>query len=140
MNPTALGDQIDAATRDTWAAAARMATAGRYTLQWCRPGPFVRELAADLDERARTGRLQMCEHAKSPTTVIFAAWDRRAVCAGCAQTRAKAIRGTREDKTCDRCRRVGPSLLTTTTVPLGPVLLLFGLCRRCMRAEGRVAA
>jgi hypothetical protein len=137
-HPTALADQIGAATRD----ARRVLTNAARIL----PGAIIdttasawlAEQADTLRAALRDGTARACQHlGPSPMLAHAAVWaPGRLVCSGCIA----ALRPTpAEDATCDRCRRHARRLHAGAT-SFGPVILAYGLCRSCAKATGLTSA
>ena len=118
------------------------------------PGPILRRLIDRLRHRAMAGQLTLCPHLSytAPAPAIWCAWaPGRLRCASCAHTAQPRIRGTAEDRRCDHCRRVVPTIhadmaqLPAIVVDLPPwparcvppVTLMFGLCPSCQQDDRR---
>lgn len=148
----ALLDQADAASAP---AHAILAEAGRREggpIRHVTPGPVLQALIHRMQDRALTGQLTLCPHLSytAPAPAVWTAWaPGRIRCAPCAAVTAKRIRGTREDRRCDHCRKVVPAIhqcmaqLPPVVVDLPPypprcvppVSVMFGLCPACQAAD-----
>lgn len=75
---------------------------------------------------------------KSATPLIAPLWDRAVWCSTCAPASRPPI-GSIADRTCDRCGHVCAVTLGDKIYPAavlaGMVLVVFGLCRDCLRRE-----
>ncbi|EFC86144.1 hypothetical protein [Parafrankia sp. EUN1f] len=135
MNPTALADQLTAAARDARRHLDTIAAAGHGTVHpttdptgWL-VGQILRTVAALTSPTARA-----CRHVTAAPRVLHAAvWAPGiVVCPACVRHLAPA---PGEDNRCDRCRRT-VAQLHPSTVALGPLLIGYGLCRRCQHTAG----
>lgn len=149
---TALLDQADAATTHATAIMATVAKLDGGQVRHVTPGPVFQVLIDRMRQRALTGQLTLCPHLSytSPSPAFWCAWaPGRLRCPACAHAVQKRIRGTREDRRCDHCRAVGPTIhpdmaqLPAIVIDLPPwrpgcvppVTLLFGLCPACQRTD-----
>jgi hypothetical protein len=116
------------------------------------PGPILSALIGRLRQRAITAQLTFCPHLSytAPAPAIWCAWaPGRLRCTSCAHTAQQRIKGTAEDRRCDHCRRVVPTIhadmaqLPAIVVDLPPwpakcvppVTLMFGLCPACQATD-----
>jgi hypothetical protein len=151
---TALLDQAAAATAEGEKILAVLAAMDGTPVRHTRPGPMFGAIIGRFRNRALAGQLTLCPHLSwtAPAPAFWCAWaPGRLRCATCAQATHKRIRGTREDRRCDRCRRVVqrihadtvqlPSVVVDLPSPkcIPPVMVMFGLCPACQHAE-RTAA
>lgn len=159
MRPStiALVDQAAAANRQAHNLIHGMAAATGSTLHTV-PGPITRSILGRLQQRGRTGQLTLCAHLSydAPALAFWLAWaPGRLRCVDCASAVAKRIRGTREDRRCDHCKRYTPKIhaasghLPSVVVDLGgmtpakavpPITMLYGLCPTCQRFDAEGAA
>jgi hypothetical protein len=148
----ALLDQADAATTDAARILAFFGAIDSTPIRHTIPGPIMAALIRRLQQRAISGQLTLCPHLSytAPEPAFWCAWaPGRLRCAACAEAAHKRIRGTREDRCCDHCRRTAPSIhadmcqLPAIVVDLPPwaakcvppVTLMFGLCPACQQAD-----
>lgn len=153
---TALLDQADAATAQAGRIMSVLAAAEGTPVRHVEPGPVFKVIIRRLQERAVAGQLTLCPHLSytAPAPAFWCAWaPGRLRCAACAHTSNVRIRGTREDRRCDHCRRVGDTIhadmaqLPAIVVDLPPwqpgcvppVTLMFGLCPDCQRDDHEAA-
>jgi hypothetical protein len=151
---TALLDQADAASTQAAKILHLLAALDGTPVQHTQPGPIAASLIHRLRTRALAGQLTLCAHLSytAPEPAFWPAWaPGRLRCATCAQAAHKRIRGTREDRRCDHCRRVVPRIhadavqLAAVVVDLPspkcipPVTVMFGLCPHCQQADQREA-
>lgn len=149
---TALADQAHAASTSAHAA---MAEAGRRAgtpIRYTEPGTIIKALIISMQARGITGQLTLCPHLSygAPEPAFWCAWaPGRLRCAWCAQSTATRIRGTREDRRCDHCRKTGrvihsdmaqlpPVVVDLPPYPpkcVPPVTLMFGLCPACQATD-----
>ena len=149
---TALLDQADAASLDAHATMATIAALDGNPIRHAIPGPVIRKLIDRMQGRALDGQLTLCPHLSytAPEPSFWCAWaPGRLRCSACAQATHARMRGTTEDRRCDHCRRVVPTIhsdmaqLPAIVVDLPPwpakcvppVTLMFGLCPRCQQAD-----
>jgi hypothetical protein len=131
-HPGALGDQIDAATRDARRLLARLADAGPGHMTAVTGGWLAEQGTVALAALRANGRT--CAHlGPAPRVVHAAVWaPGLAVCTACVQ----ALQPTpAEDATCDRCHRHARRL-SAGAVAFGPLILAYGLCRSCATTTG----
>lgn len=153
---TALLDQADAAGRHSLAIMHAAAHHERTRVRYTQPGPVttavLRRMHRKLLAQALAGHPILCPHL-SFTAPAAAAWVAHAPgklrCTDCARAAAERINGTREDRTCDHCRKVVPRIhacavqLPALVVDLPglpavaspPALVHYGLCPRCKTDE-----
>ncbi|MFC7382854.1 hypothetical protein [Sphaerisporangium rhizosphaerae] len=154
MNPaaTALTDQAEAAAMHSLTALATIAPTVNGTIGARLPGPISLRFLARLEAGLLGGAIGFCDHlsATAPRPAFWSPWAagkvRCAPCAGRAYTR---IKGTTEDRRCDRCRRrmtVTNSLAwqlpaVVLTLPGGaaraipPMQVHLGLCSACRHVD-----
>lgn len=99
-----------------------------------------------LSQMSFSGQVTGCPHLRptSPQPQFWAAWKPgRIRCAGCLGLAAVAIKGTAEDRRCDHCQRIVPTIyscqmllpgyvLPDLLLSSGPTLITFGLCPPCV--------
>jgi hypothetical protein len=117
------------------------------------PGPVYAALVARMRQRGIAGQLSLCPDLSysAPEPAFWCAWaPGRLRCAACAAATQRRIRGTIEDRRCDNCRRIVPTIhadmvqlpavvVDPATGPakcVPPVTLMFGLCPPCQQADG----
>ena len=149
---SALLDQADAASAHAACMLAIFCAADDTPIQHTIPGPIFAALIHRLQHRANTCQVTLCPHFSytAPAPSFWCAWaPGRLRCAGCAQATHQRIRGTAEDRRCDHCRRVVPTIhpdmaqLPAIVVDLPPwpaacvppVTLMFGLCPTCQETD-----
>jgi hypothetical protein len=149
---TALLDQADAASVHAAAALRLVAMLDGTPVRNREPGPVIKTLIARMQTRGRTGQLTLCPHLTytSPAPAFWCAWaPGRLRCPACAQAANTRIRGTAEDRRCDHCRHVVPTIhpdmahLPPVVVDLEPyparcippITLQFGLCPACQQKD-----
>lgn len=95
--------------------------------------PWLVDRITDMATHFVTG-MRRCPHLKGPSVAIYYVWEpgvlRCPACAG-ARTRLSLV----DDGTCDRCQRYAHTV-TPGVVAVGPILLHYGLCRRCATETG----
>jgi hypothetical protein len=132
-HPTALADQLQAASTDAHGRILRAGTLPQLRLTH-RPN-IPAWLTEAFDRHALTllaGQGQVCAHVGSTPRVVCAfAWiPGLLVCPAC---RTLATPNPTEDATCDRCRRhcrrIWPGI-----AQVGPILFGYGLCQHCHSA------
>jgi len=150
---TALLDQADAASASAHATMTAVAARDGTPVRHAIPGPVMQALIARMQDRGRAGQLTLCPHLSyaSPAPAVWCAWaPGRVRCASCAAAASVRIRGTREDRTCDHCRKTVPKIhadmvqLPPVVVDLPPwpprcippIALMAGLCPACQRTDG----
>ncbi len=149
---TALLDQADAGSADAARIMAAISAIEGTPVQHTMPGPILSALVGRLRQRAITGQLTLCPHLSytAPSPAMWCVWaPGRLRCASCAHTAHQRIKGTAEDRRCDHCRRVVPTIhadmaqLPAIVVDLPPwparcvppVTLMFGLCPACQQDD-----
>ena len=127
-------DQLAAAVRDAEGLVFDLAgRAGNVPIVGSGVGAFAGQLFGNLLDAALTGQLAYCPHLGNPLVTFAAAWRPGELwCAECALTKM-ALSGP-EDLTCDRCRKVVPTI-RGCNVQGGPVVMSFGLCQPCYAIE-----
>lgn len=133
-HPTALADQIDAASAEAAHVLTAAADQPGTHLTHTTTGPWLAEQFARIDLALVSGQGMFCPHVHASPRVVFAfAWaPGLLVCPAC---RWLAIPTTTEDQTCDRCRRHADTLHSTIAAR-GPVLFGYGLCPPCHTEAG----
>jgi len=150
----ALLDQADAANRHAHNVMHAMGDIFGTPAVSILPGPPTRALVERLNTRGMTGRLELCPHLSytQPAPAFWLAYAPTQIrCARCAAVAARRVRGTREDRRCDHCRKVRSTIFarvvqlpaivvgSTGSTPAGcipPVQVMYGLCPPCQRADG----
>jgi hypothetical protein len=115
-----------------------------------------RRMSKALRGTLEAGTSPVCPHMRidAPAPAVWLAWKPgRLRCVMCAGRASERIGGTREDHTCDSCRRYSPRqlkwgaytlppLLASIDPPLitPPVIVHYGICGRCDRRGGITAA
>lgn len=128
----AFKDQAAAAAADAMRTLHRVAEVTGKQCTFARPSPWI----SGLLEQAIAGR-RTCKHLRraTPGVVFLAAHRRRIECETCAGRAARAVIGTREDRTCDLCRReIEPGQVFTVMCAIGAVLVTAGHCAACATA------
>jgi hypothetical protein len=129
-------DQIDAARSSTGDLVDGMAaltpdaeTASRVEAEWADRIIRARQRAYLAGDPSLT----VCEHAKSPTTLIMPTWCNAVVCPDCIAT-IVPLPTVEQDGTCDACGQyVGE--VRSIVLATGFVVLLGGVCARCHGEE-----
>lgn len=151
----ALADQADAAGRDGAAIMVALAERLPAELKWAVPTGPAAAVHTRFLTRCATGRLTSCPHLTgSPQPAWWAAWrPSRVHCHACIEQVSRQVRGTREDRRCDHCRKVrstivpGAAQFPALVVDLpglpplatGPVTVVYGLCAPCRDASTAAA-
>lgn len=149
---SAMIDQADAATTEAARVMAAVASEMGGGLALRVPTGPTAKILQRLADRALRGDLGLCEHLRGgPRPAVWLAWrPSRLRCWPCAGQASSATKGTTEDAVCDACRRDtrGRIFSEATLLPAavidvpgltagtGPILVTFGLCRRCHHAAG----
>jgi hypothetical protein len=151
---TALLDQADAATTQAVIIMGALAVLDGNPVQHAEPGPVFKALIHRMQQRGMAGQLTLCPHLSytAPEPAFWCAWaPGRLRCAGCAHATQIRIRGTTEDRRCDNCRTIVPTIhadlvqLPAVVIDLPPwpagcvppVTLMFGLCPACQQADNQ---
>jgi len=127
---TAQLDQLSAASTDAYRRLARLGASHHSPVHLgpipCWLHPHLRHLAYAVT----TGTARRCPHLGAAPAVAHAALldPGHLTCARCTHRLAP---DPGEDTTCDRCRQHA-ELIHPGAIALGPVLLTFGLCHRCL--------
>lgn len=149
---TALLDQAGAASGQAAEIMRTLARMNGSPVRCTEPGPVFRVIIDRMRQRGLDGQLTLCAHLSpsAPEPAFWCAWaPGRIRCAACAQAAQRRIHGTREDRRCDNCRAIGPTIhadmaqLPPVVVDLPPwppkcvppVTLIFGLCPACQRTD-----
>jgi hypothetical protein len=133
-DPTALADQLQAAASEVHRGIERLAAAGEvHPLRQAAPTPWLASQLHAVRNAVLRGTARVCPHlTHGPRPVLAAVWvPGMLVCAECAHL---VQPDAREDNTCDRCRRHVETIHPTLTT-LGHLILAYGLCGPCHRAE-----
>ncbi|MGH4017974.1 MAG: hypothetical protein ACRDT0_01750 [Pseudonocardiaceae bacterium] len=122
-------NQHAAAPTDAYERLARLGSAHGSPL---RIGPVPRWLTPHLRQLAQAltiGTVRRYDYlGTSPAVANAAVWDPgHLTCTHCTH---RLTPDTDEDTTCDRCRRQAEPI-HPGAIAVGPILLTFGLCRRC---------
>lgn len=128
INPTALADQLHAASADAARYLRQAADNGRGTLGTA-TGEWLAHHATILRQALTDHTARVCPHLPGAPRVVHAAvWAPGIlVCPTCVW---HLIPNPDEDTTCDRCRHTA-NPIHAGILALGPVLLGYGLCDRC---------
>lgn len=135
---TGLVDQLKAASADLHARVLAHATAAGYQVKR-RADPWCQRTAATLRSNILQGKVHICRYVgAAPMPIMTAAWQLdKLVCLLCASIfdlRADPI----ADAICDRCGIMTAGEIHPCAFVVGVVLVLYGECKRCHRAnEGR---
>ncbi|MFI7632427.1 hypothetical protein [Microbispora rosea] len=160
MNATtrALADQARAASRDAVNVLHAVARSSGATVHAAPVGPITAAILGRFAALAFAGDLTLCEHLSftAPRPAFWTAWSPKTIrCAHCCEAEAARIRGTVEDRTCDRCHRVAdvvhavagqlPAVVVGARAgrapyAVPPVQVQFGLCSPCRAADQPPAA
>lgn len=141
-------DQAEAANREAVASLAAFAEVEGHEHAYSYAAGPVRRVLERLGERITDGRVTRCPHLPAdPTPCIWVSYrPGRLRCRACASKAARSVRGTREDSTCDSCRRRRPGGIWSVTtllrpvvldrsgqppVAAGPIVVHLGLCGSC---------
>jgi hypothetical protein len=129
--PTARADQLRAAAGHADTVLRSLATTPGARHVHGTPSTWLIQHAAVLLTALDSHTVKRCPHAgQSPQLLHAAVWaPGRLVCTACLPTLTPTP-GT--EHTCDRCHRTRP--LIPGIAALGPVLLIYGLCRQCTPA------
>ncbi|MGS2640251.1 hypothetical protein [Streptosporangium sp. G12] len=153
---TALLDQADAAAGHALNSLHRTAHQIGSAVTYNLPGPVSTTILDRLNTLARQGALTLCSHlsTSAPQPAFWAPWAPGKIrCPPCAERAYRRIKGTREDKRCDHCRRACvkitslvvqlPAILVNVApLPafvIPPVQASYGLCSGCRRADQAAA-
>lgn len=129
-HPTALADQLKAASADAHNRLRRAGRLPRLTFTEDPPvPPWLHELFQRHADALTGGRGRVCPHiGPAPRVVCAFAWTPGLLtCPGC---RHLATPDQAEDNTCDRCR-LAADRLWPGIAQLGPILFAYGLCDTC---------
>jgi hypothetical protein len=148
---SALLDQANAANAETARIMAGLAALESTTVRNVVPGPIHQAILARFSVKALAGQLTLCPDLSydAPQPSFWCAWaPGRIRCARCADTASRRIHGTAEDRRCDHCGKIRPSIhrgameLPPVVVDLPdkarcipPVIAVFGLCPACHTAD-----
>jgi hypothetical protein len=129
-DPTALRDQLDAASTDARRTLHEIAAVVAGPITPATPPPWLSGHLSALREALQQRRVRGCPHLATGPAVAYAAIWAPAILA-CAACAAYLLRPTpEEDRRCDRCRRTA-DVLHPGMVATGPILLAYGLCPTC---------
>ena len=136
-HPTALNDQIDAATADALRQLQQVGTIPGARISHTDTPAWLADQFAQIGLMLTSGQGRLCPHIaatpNSPRVVHAFAWaPGLLVCPAC---RWLAAPSDTEDSTCDRCRR-HPRTLYPTIAAAGPILFGYGLCISCHTTIG----
>lgn len=149
MNSTALGDQADAANKQTLDMYGLMAEYIGGSVAHGALSPRMAALAESLGRRLLSGRTVMCSHLSwtGPQPAFWAPYGPGLIrCAGCLKALERRLKGTNQDYTCDVCRKFSRPLWHTSFMIPARVLdlpelpfnaatpaisIMFGTCRNC---------
>lgn len=130
---TAFADQASAAARDARAVFDHLASADDRIRSYGQATPWF----VDLVTKVLTGppRYTRCKHLrglKSPAVMFLTAHTRRLECSRCTALTTAAVVGTREDRTCDRCRKLmAPGSVLGFVTLIGHIVVAAGHCADC---------
>ena len=132
-DPTALADQLTAASREADRATRAMGQDGARLAYLTAPTPWLASQLTTLVAAIQDGTARSCEHlAGGPRVVLGAAWSPTTlVCAHCTLLLTP---DTAEDSTCDKCRTEVP-LIYPRSITIGPLVYAYGLCPGCAATE-----
>lgn len=137
-DPTALADQEQAARRELFTRLATMAAngaaaTGRAEVTACEAPAWLASRVAQLREAITAGNGRACAHLMAgPRPIVHALWHPTIVaCPDCAPILCP---DPHEDSVCDHCR-TSVALIHPRIAAHGLMLLLFGLCEPCRRAD-----
>jgi len=105
--------------------------------------PMVEGIRMQMFGRIANNRLGMCVHVRrnAPNPAVWVPFaPNKARCVPCNTLVANGVRGTKEDRRCDVCKRIRASLVTcelfessvTIRHVIVPVIIAFGICKRCL--------
>jgi hypothetical protein len=158
MRPAAIAllDQAEAATRHAEAVMRAQAARNGASMIHARPGPITCGIVDRMQNRmldnALDRRPTLCEHLsyQTPAVAFWPAWAPGKIrCPVCTDRAHRRIRGTREDKRCDHCKRITTRIhpdaaqLPAVVVNLPPfapsaippIIVQYGLCPSCQRVD-----
>ena len=132
-DPTALADQIQAASREAHRATRAMGQDGAHLAYLTAPTPWLASQLTALFTAINDGTARGCQHLQGgPRVVLAAAWAPGLLM--CAQCTPLLTPNEAEDGTCDKCRtRV--ELIHPRSVTAGPLVYAYGLCQDCAHDE-----
>lgn len=133
-DPTALADQIQAATRQAGQAARSLHRTGAARLAYLTaPTPWLATQLTALFTAIETGTARGCTHVTGAPRVVFAcAWTPNILtCVHCAP---RLTPDATEETTCDKCRTHVP-LIHPRSITAGPLIYAYGLCPDCAATE-----
>lgn len=133
-DPTALADQVQAATRQASNAARALHKTGAARLAYLTaPTPWLASQLTGLFAAIDNGTARGCEHVAGAPRVVFAcAWAPNILtCVHCAP---RLTPDATEETTCDKCRTHVP-LIHPRSITAGPLVYAYGLCDACARHE-----
>jgi hypothetical protein len=149
---TALLDQADAASDHAAAIMTTRASHDGTPIRNVRPGPVTRSLITAMNNAASAGKLTLCPHLSptAPAPAWWCAWaPGRLRCDHCTTAASLRIKGTREDRRCDHCRKIVATIhadmaaLPAIVIDLPPwppacippVTMVYGLCPACQETD-----
>lgn len=106
-------------------------------LQEC--SAFLRDANGTFLRRRNNGSLKPCPHTSADGRGIVALWNpSRIVCAACADVLNDGVKGTEEDRRCDRCDTVNDTIHPFSVLASGfpRLVVMLGLCPTCAKHEG----
>jgi hypothetical protein len=129
IHPTALADQLDAASADAERRLRRAAVTPGVQFSHTDTPAWLAEQFTRIDLALTTGHGRLCPHIGAAPRVVYAfAWAPGLLT--CPACRWLATPTDAEDHICDRCRRHAGTLYPTIAAR-GPVLFGYGLCHPC---------
>jgi hypothetical protein len=129
---SALLDQISAAGADLSHRVRTLAADRGLSLTDVRTDPWARGILAKVTAAALAAQLEFCPHVRHPRPVVTAAWRPGTITCGPCSGVFNLAHDPTEDARCDRCKRVVQPIFPSV-IACGPLLLLCGLCKRCLR-------
>jgi hypothetical protein len=154
---SALLDQAGAAASHAFSIFTTVADHEGYPVTYDYPGPVTSSIVRRLEYRLLAGQVTLCPHLSwtAPGPAYWAPWaPGRFRCPHCGQAAVRRVKGTAEDRRCDHCHKVNPSIYSggvqlaaiVIDLPDGPlcvppVTIFYGLCHAChdLNAERKSA-
>jgi hypothetical protein len=146
---TSMVDQADAAGRHAEAIMHQIAAHEGTQVEHVLVGQATRDVITRMATQAAAGQLTLCPHLSwsAPEPAWWVAWaPGRLRCRDCAIAAQRRIRGTPEDRRCDRCGKIRSGIhadlvqlpALVADLPSGPwcwppVTAVYGLCHPCQQ-------